>query len=177
MFSVCPNDTKKKSLISLWHETVFMLLFADEHISQDGHSKWKVWESKWWTTGCCCWCQRVTTVLRFIAHHEGPPKHTDLCVFLLNWLSLKGGAPQLNVTAGLCLLSVPCWAWAVLPSANSSMWFDKNIPLDKTHSVSASLVQNTSNIWRAKIHLLPCITHNVMNTVIVCVSVYEYLTC
>lgn len=103
---------KKQFPFSLWHERTVMLLFSVKYISN-----WKVWESKW--------CQRVTNVLQFRAHHEAPPKHTDLCVFLLNWLSLKGSAPQLNVTTGLCLLSVPCWAWAVLPSANSSMWFEK----------------------------------------------------
>lgn len=63
-------------------------------------------ESKRCTSGCWCRCQCVADVLQLIAHHAGRSKHTDLCVFLLNWLSLKGSAPQLNVTTGLCFLSV-----------------------------------------------------------------------
>ncbi len=115
----------------------------------------------------------VNSVLGFIAHHEGPPKHTDLCVFLLNWLSLKGSAPQLNVTTGYSLLSVPCWAWAVLPSANSSMRFGKKFPPDEcTVSQSfQSLVQHSCKIWKtcSEKHLLPHMTHYVMNT--------EWCTC
>lgn len=72
-------------------------------------------ESKRSTSGCGCGCQCVSSRAAVYNSSRGPPsKHTDLCSFPLNWLSLKGSAPQANVISALCLSSVPCWARAVL---------------------------------------------------------------
>lgn len=138
----------------------------------------KVWESKRCTSGCCCRCQCVADVLQLIAHHAGRSKHTDLCVFLLNWLSLKGSAPQLNVTTGLCFLSVsllsmtgphlltlPCRLTNIPPGGRRHIsWYKYSLVRSILHDMKKRAEINvpaTRNSW--------CCEYRVI------VSVYEYL--
>lgn len=47
------------------------------------------------------------TCCGFRTHHEDLAKYTDLCVCVAVKFTVKGSAPQLNVTTALFLLSVP----------------------------------------------------------------------
>lgn len=140
-------------------------------MSQDGYSEWKVWESKR-TAGCVC--RRRAAVYSLIMRAR--LNTLTFGVFPLNWLLLKGSAPQLNVTAALSLLSVPCRARAVHLLTRPCGLDTKKHPSRRRHGVwatSQSLMRRSLQDTKSpRTHRPPRVTQNVMNTEWVCARLH-----